>query len=158
MPQRRAELLAVVSEQWCIVSAARDSDIGHAVIEQVFRGQLGIDVDQHAVRRLPLAGMTRNRIAIIEMRMACRIELHRAASIHLQTQPPIPADTLDRSQLTVCCFQRARGAVSCTRLRWRTPALPLDRRRHPAGGVDCSSSPCRPSARRSAGYWEHRRC
>src|SRR5208282_1543838 len=91
--ERRAQLLAVVGEELSIVSAARDGDIGHAVVEQVFRSQLGIDVDQHAVRRLPLAGMTRDRIAMIKMRMQTRIELQLAASVHLQTEPPVLADT-----------------------------------------------------------------
>ena len=68
MPQRRAQFCAVVGEELHIPRAARDGDIGHAVVEQVFRAQLGADVDQHAVRGLSLAGMTRDRIAMIEIR------------------------------------------------------------------------------------------
>src|ERR1035441_9884530 len=81
VPERRAELLAVVGEELRIVSAARNGNVGHAVVDQVFRAQLGIDVDQHAVRGLPLAGMTRHRITMIEMRMQTRIELQLAASV-----------------------------------------------------------------------------
>ena len=108
-PSRRAQFLAVVGEELRIVSPARDGDIGHAVVKQVFRAQFGIDVDQHAVRRLPLAGMTRHRIPMIEMRMQTRIELQLVASVHLQTQPSVLADTLHRSQLTVRRLQLARG-------------------------------------------------
>ena len=58
MPQRRAQLLAVLGEDVC---AARDGIGGHAVIEQVFGSQLGIGVDQHTVGGLPVAGMARDR-------------------------------------------------------------------------------------------------
>ena len=64
MPQRRSQLLAVVGEDVC---AARDGNGGHAVIEQVFGSQLGIDVDQYPVGGLPLAGMTRDRVAVVEV-------------------------------------------------------------------------------------------
>ena len=63
MPQRRAELLAVVGEDLRIVCAARNGNVGHAIVEQVFGSQLGIGVDQHQVGGLPLAGMTRDRIS-----------------------------------------------------------------------------------------------
>ncbi len=55
MPQRRSLLLAVVGEDLRVVWAARDGDVGHAVVEQVLRSQLVIDVDQHTVGGLPLA-------------------------------------------------------------------------------------------------------
>ena len=45
-----------------VVCAARDGNVGHAVVEQVFRSQLGIRVDQHPVGGLPLAGMARDRV------------------------------------------------------------------------------------------------
>jgi len=32
-----------------VVCAARNGNVGHAVVEQVFGPQLSIDVDQHAV-------------------------------------------------------------------------------------------------------------
>jgi len=62
MPQRRSQLLAVVGEDLRVVCAARDGYVGHAVVEQVFGSQLGIDVNQHKVGGLPEAGMTRDRI------------------------------------------------------------------------------------------------
>ena len=45
-----------------VVCAARDGNVGHAVVEQVFGSQLGIDVNQHTVGGLPLAKMTRDRV------------------------------------------------------------------------------------------------
>jgi hypothetical protein len=45
-----------------VVCAARNGNVGHAVVEQVFRPQFGIRVDQHPVGGLPLAGMTRDRV------------------------------------------------------------------------------------------------
>ena len=63
LPQRRSQLLAVVGEDLRVVCAARDGDVGHAIVEQVFGPQLGIDVDQYTVGGLPLAGMARHGIA-----------------------------------------------------------------------------------------------
>ena len=45
------------------VCAARSGNVGHAVVKQVFRSQLGIGLDQHTVGGLSLAGMTRDRIS-----------------------------------------------------------------------------------------------
>jgi len=45
-----------------VVCAARDGNVGHTVVEEVFRPQLGIRVDQHPVGGLPLAGMARDRV------------------------------------------------------------------------------------------------
>src|ERR1700733_12022578 len=83
MAESGTELLAVVGEQLRIVGAARDRNIGHAVVEQVFGSKFGIDMDQDAVGSLSLAGMTRDRITMIEMRMQLRIELQVAACVHL---------------------------------------------------------------------------
>ena len=53
MPEGRTKLFAVAGEQLRIEGAARDGNISHAVVKQVFCSQLGIDVDQYPVRRLP---------------------------------------------------------------------------------------------------------
>ena len=92
LTQRRS----VIRKNLGVVRAARDGDISHAAVEQVFRGQLGIDVDQHALCGLPLAGMTRYRITVIEMRVLARVELYVAASVHLQAHLPILADGFHR--------------------------------------------------------------
>ena len=75
MPERRSELLSAVSEQLHIVGPARTGNVSDAVVEQVFGPQLGIDVDQHTVGGLSLAGMTCDRVAMIEARMRRRIKL-----------------------------------------------------------------------------------
>jgi Bacterial Ig-like domain (group 3) len=82
MPERHTKLFAVAREQLRIEGAARDGHISHAVVEQVFCRQLGIDVDQYAVRRLPLAGMTGDGIAMIEMGMQARIALQLTGGPH----------------------------------------------------------------------------
>ena|SRR5665213_45706 len=58
MPERRAELLSAVSEQLHTVGPARDGNIGHTVVEQVFRAKFRVHVDEHAVGGLSMAGMT----------------------------------------------------------------------------------------------------
>jgi hypothetical protein len=98
----------------CASYAPRDGNVGHTVVEQVFRPQLGIDVDQHPVGGLPLAGMTRDRVTVVEVRILHQIEFDLAASVHLQTDPPILADALDGPQLAVGRFKSGDGAVSCT--------------------------------------------
>ncbi len=44
MAQRGGQLLAVIGEELRIVRSARDGDISHAVVEQVLRAQLRIDM------------------------------------------------------------------------------------------------------------------
>jgi hypothetical protein len=83
MPQRGSQLLAVVGEDLRVVCAARNGNVGHAVVKQVFRPQLGIDVDQYPVGGLSLAGMARHGVAVVEVRILHRIEFDLAASVHL---------------------------------------------------------------------------
>ena len=71
--------------------------------------QLGIDVDQHMVGGLSLAGMTRWGVAVVEVRMLQWIEFDLAASVHLQTHPPILADALHGPEFTVGQLQVGRG-------------------------------------------------
>ena len=52
-------------------------------------------MNQHAVGRLPLAGMAGHGITVVEMRMLGRVEFDRAATVHLQPQPPVFVDALD---------------------------------------------------------------
>jgi len=59
---REGQLLAVVGEDLRVVCAARDGNVGHAVIEQVFGSQLGIRVNQHSIGGLvPMPFLPRSR-------------------------------------------------------------------------------------------------
>ena len=49
MAEHRAQLLAVVGEKLCTVSAALDGGMDHAGVEQVFRDQLGVHMNENAV-------------------------------------------------------------------------------------------------------------
>jgi hypothetical protein len=49
-------------------------------------------MNQYALGGLSLAGMARHGIAMIEMGMFTRIELHVAASVHLQAHLSVLAD------------------------------------------------------------------
>jgi hypothetical protein len=62
MPQRGSQLLAVVGEHLRVVCAARNGNGGHAVVEQVFRSQLAIGVEEYPVGGLPLAAVTRRGV------------------------------------------------------------------------------------------------
>lgn len=96
--------------------SAGDGDIGHAVIEQVLCSKLGIDVDEHAIGGLSLAGMTSDGIAVIEMRMLCGVDLDGpTSSIRSVTRPSLMPSTVPSSRVARC--SSAEGAVSCTRSR-----------------------------------------
>jgi hypothetical protein len=62
-------------------------------------------MNEHTVGGLPLAGMTCDRVTMIEVRMPQWIKLDYtvswAASVHLQTYPPILADALHGPEFTV---------------------------------------------------------
>ena len=70
MPQRRSQFLAVVGEDCRVLCAARDGNVGHAVVEQVFRPQFGIRENQRPVGGLPLARMARNRVPALPQPVA----------------------------------------------------------------------------------------
>ena len=55
------ECCRVVRVDLRFMRATCDGDEGHAVVEQVFRSQFSIRVDQHPVGGLPVAGMARDR-------------------------------------------------------------------------------------------------
>ena len=91
---------------------ARDADVGHTVVEQVFRAKVGIYMNEHPVGSLSLAGVAGHGITVVEMWMLLRIEADAAAAlIHLQLNAPIVRDALDGSKLTVRNLQvvRLRG-------------------------------------------------
>ena len=47
--ERFGQLLAVAGEDLRIMRSARDGDVRHAVVDEVFRSQLCIDVNENAV-------------------------------------------------------------------------------------------------------------
>jgi len=70
-------------------------------------------MNEHTVGGLSLAGMTCDRVAMIEVLMRRRIKLDHtvfwAASVRLQTHPPILADALHGPEFTVGQPQVGRG-------------------------------------------------
>ena len=72
MIQRGGQFFAVVGEDLRIVRSARNGDIRHPAVDQVFCAQPSIYVNQCPAGGLSLAGMTRDRIAMIQMRMPVR--------------------------------------------------------------------------------------
>src|ERR1700743_756021 len=60
------QLATVIREKLRILCAARDRHIGHTVVEQVFGSKLCIDMNQHTVCGLPLAGMAGHCVAMID--------------------------------------------------------------------------------------------
>src|SRR5450631_7482 len=78
------QLCAAICENLRVPLSARNRDVCHAAIEQVFRRKLRIHVNEDAVGSLSLARMTGDGIAVVEMRMALRLVVQRAPAIELQ--------------------------------------------------------------------------
>src|SRR5208282_4475488 len=97
LPQRRR----IARIYLRVIASARDSDIGHAAVEQILSAQLGVHVNQDTVGSLSLAGVAGHGIPMIEMRMLVRIEFNHTPTVDLQAQPPVSVDALDGPQLAV---------------------------------------------------------
>src|SRR5580698_4483302 len=100
-----SERLCVVRINLCVIASTRDSDIGHAAVEQILSAQLRVHVNQDTVGSLSLAGVAGHGIPMIEMRMLVRIEFNHTPTVDLQAQPPVFLDPLDGPQLAVRNFQ-----------------------------------------------------
>ena len=107
--ERMTQSLCVVREYLCIVRPARDGNIGEAVVEQVFRPECGVHVNEDTVGCLALAGMAGHGIAVIKMRWTVRTNFDRASAVHLEPQVSVVADVCDRPQFTVRHFEMVYG-------------------------------------------------
>src|SRR5208283_3318520 len=88
------ERLCVVRINLGVIASTRDGNIGHAAVEQILSAQLGVYVDKDTVGSLSLTGVAGHGIAMIEMRMQAGIESERAATVHLQAEPPVFLDVV----------------------------------------------------------------
>jgi len=67
--QRGGQPLAVVGEKLGVMRSARDGDVSHAVVKQVFCAQLRIHMHQYPLGGLTLAGVAGHGVAVIEVWM-----------------------------------------------------------------------------------------
>jgi hypothetical protein len=89
------ELSAVVGEDLCVERAAREGDIGLAAVEQVFRAEFGVHMDEDALGGLALAGVAGHGVAVVEVWLRGRVD-----SV---------TDLRDSAQLAVGDLQIPRG-------------------------------------------------
>ena len=159
MPERRAELLTAICEGLRVVCPARNGNVSDAVVEQVFGPQLGIDVNQHTVGGLSLAGMTCDRVAMIEVRMRRRIKLDYAASDKPSSlEKRLASGPLQGSELQGCTLVVRRyagiagfhGLVMALKL---DPCKPLKTRRGCRGS---KLTPCGPTFAKMSGTAAYR--
>jgi len=61
------QLLPVAGKDLRVIRSARNGDVGHAIVEQVFRAKTNIN--EHPVGGLSVASVTGHGIAVIQMRM-----------------------------------------------------------------------------------------
>src|SRR5437667_8036551 len=103
------QLLAVVCKNLHVPLSARNRDIRHAAIEQVFRRKIRVHVNEYALGGLSLTGMTGNGIAIVEMRMTLRLVVHTLPVIELQPHRGVRRDVFHRTEFTVRNLQLTIG-------------------------------------------------
>lgn len=147
MAERSAQLLAAIREELRVVGTTRNRDIRHAVVKQVFCSKLSVHVDEYPVGGLPLARMTCDRVAMIEVRMRRRIKLDYtffwAASVHLQTHCVHPGRCPPRSRVHGWpASSRARARIVIARQR------PLATRLISLESISPQSEPTSPRAMR----------
>jgi hypothetical protein len=106
--ERLGKLLPVAGEDLRILRPARDSDISHAVVDEVPGSLLCVDVDEHAISGLALAGMTGDGIAMVQVRMLSGVDAHAPAAVQLQAHSAIVGDALDSPELAVGDLQVIR--------------------------------------------------
>ena len=92
---------SIVGIKLCVVSSTRHRHVGQPPIHQLFSGLRGVHIDQHAVRRLPLATVARYRITVIEMGILSEVERDRAARIDPKSEVASRVDLLDGCQLAI---------------------------------------------------------
>ncbi len=111
--QRGSEFFAVVGEDPGVERPSGEGDVGHAAVEQVFGSEPGVDVDQHPVGGLALAGVAGDGVSVVEVGMGGGVELDPATGVHPEAQPPVAlsasSDGLDRAQLAVGELQSGQG-------------------------------------------------
>src|ERR1039457_6820169 len=96
-----SELTGVIGKDLRIILPARNCNIGHAVVEQVFCAEFGINVHEHALGGLPLTGITRHGIAVVNMRMLLRIDGDITPAVQFEAHPSISAESLHGSKFTI---------------------------------------------------------
>src|SRR5580698_6553488 len=107
--KRVHERTPVVGKNLCIPLAARNCDVGHAVVEQVLGGEIGIHMDEYAISGLALARVASNSIAMVQMGILRRIEDRFLPAVQLDLHLAIRSDFLNRPQLTVRDLQLVAG-------------------------------------------------
>ena len=100
--QRLGESAAIIREDLRIVRSTGDGDVCHSIIDQLFRGKICIDVDQYALGRLPLTGIARDGITMIQMRVALGIDAQISPAIEPYCHSPVLIEVRDCSKLAVC--------------------------------------------------------
>src|ERR1019366_8201577 len=91
----------VIGENLRIILPSRNCNVGHAVVEQVFRAEFGIDVHEHTLGGLSLAGVARHGVAVVNVRMLLRVDGDITPAVQFKTHPSISAEFLHGSKFTI---------------------------------------------------------
>jgi len=85
----------------CIILSARNCNVGHAVVEQILRAEFGIDVYEHALCGLPLAGVARHGVAVVNVRMLLWVDGDTTRAVQFEAHPSISTESLHGSKFTI---------------------------------------------------------
>ena len=114
MPERRAELLTAICEDLRVVCPARDGNIGHAVVEQIFCAKLCIHVNKQTICGLALTVVAGHRIAVIHgCRCGSKFMLRSLSSFNRIVPSCAMPSTVPNSRFTI--FISLFGAVNWMR-------------------------------------------
>jgi hypothetical protein len=85
-----------------IVAATRHRDVSQATIDELLSRLLGVHMDEHAIRSLSLTAVTRQRVAIIEMRILTNVECDGATGVETDSEIATLVDLLDLVSTNWC--------------------------------------------------------
>ena len=85
-------------------ASARHRDVGQATIDELL-SLFRVHMNEDAISCLPLAAVTRHRVAIIQMRILSNVKCDGVTGVETDSEVTTLVDLLDRAQLTA---KRAR--------------------------------------------------
>ena len=119
--KRVRECAAVIGEDLCVPLAARNGNVGHTIVEQIFGSEIGINMDEYAICRLSLAGVTGNSVAMVQMGVPLRIKGPSLAVIQLDLHRSTRLNCLHRPQLAVRVAPPLAWAIADPLAVWAFP-------------------------------------
>ena len=95
-------MVFVVCVKLRIVAATGHCNVCQATIDELLSPLLGVHMDEHAIRSLSLTTVTRQGVAIIEMRILTNVECDGATGVETDSEVATLVDLLDLVSTNWC--------------------------------------------------------